>query len=88
MNWIARSWGDRRRRRLGFRSRAIEVLEPRALLADGITVAAGPPLKAVAGLPISNAVFATFTVTDPFAVPGPNWRALINFGDGHSDGHR
>jgi hypothetical protein len=64
----------------------IEVLEARALLADGISASPGPALRAVAGVPVTNAVFATFTVTDPTVPPGENWRALINFGDGHLDG--
>jgi hypothetical protein len=64
----------------------IEVLEARALLADGISASPGPALSAVAGVPVTNAVFATFTVTDPTVPPGENWRALINFGDGHLDG--
>jgi hypothetical protein len=55
-------------------------------LADGITAMPGTPETAVAGVPISNAVFATFTVTDPTVAPGEDWRALINFGDGHTDG--
>lgn len=77
---------SKRRRRVGFRSESLERLEPRVLLADGITPAPGPPLQAIAGVPISNAVFATYTVTDASGPPGDQWRALINFGDGQLDG--
>jgi hypothetical protein len=49
----------------------IEVLETRALLADGIAPAAGAPIGAVAGVPITNAVFATSTVSDPSALLRP-----------------
>jgi hypothetical protein len=58
------------------------VLESRSLLADGISPAAGPPINAVAGVPITNAVFATFTITDSTGSPGSQWLALIDFGDG------
>jgi hypothetical protein len=74
------------RRRVEFRSRPIEVLEPRALLADGISAAPGLPIHAVVDVPVSNAVFATYTVTDPSSGPGDQWRGLINFGDGQVDG--
>ncbi len=60
----------------------IEVLETRQLLADGITPAAGPPITAAPGVPITNAVFASFTVSDPTGAPGSKWRAEIQFGDG------
>jgi hypothetical protein len=86
MSGIWGSRGDQRPRRTGFRLWAIEILEPRALRADGISPSPAAPLAAAAGVPISNAVFATFTVTDPMAPPGENWRALINFGDGQKDG--
>jgi len=56
------------------------------LLADGITATPGQPIAAVVGSPITNAVLASYTVTDPSGEPGTQWRALINFGDGHSDG--
>jgi hypothetical protein len=55
-------------------------------MADGITAMSGQPITAVAGRPIANAVFATYTVTDPSGEPGTQWRALINFGDGHGEG--
>jgi hypothetical protein len=64
----------------------IERLEARALRADGISPMPGPAQAAVVGVPIANAVFATYTVTDPMSAPGENWRALIDFGDGHRDG--
>jgi PKD repeat protein len=59
-----------------------EVLEARALLADGITPSPGAPISAVAGAPITNAIFATYTVSDPSGAPGTQWRAEIQFGDG------
>jgi hypothetical protein len=75
-----------RRRRIESLRGNVEVLERRALLADGITPAAGPPITAAAGVPVRNAVFATYTVTDPTGQPGTQWRGLINFGDGQHDG--
>jgi hypothetical protein len=58
----------------------IEVLEARALLADGITPAAGAPLNGTAGVALTNVVVATFTVTDP-SVNGSTFRARVNWGD-------
>jgi hypothetical protein len=84
-SWTFR-WAGQRRRRIAVLPWVVEVLESRALLADGITPAAVVPIRASAGVPIANAVFATFTVTDPAATPGDGWRALINFGDGQVDG--
>jgi hypothetical protein len=84
MGRIARFSGHRRR--VGFRSGLLEVLEPRVLCADGISPAPGPPIHSVVGVPISNAVFATYTVTDPTGAPGDQWRGLVNFGDGQVDG--
>jgi hypothetical protein len=86
MRRIPERSGQKRRGREAFRERTLDALESRALLADGITASAAVPLYAVAGVPIRNAVFASFTVTDPTASPGTQWRALINFGDGQSDG--
>ncbi len=77
---------DRSRRRPAFRATAFEALERRALLADGISPAPSPPLQAVAGIPLSNAIFATYTVTAPSSAPGDQWRGLIDFGDGQADG--
>jgi hypothetical protein len=74
------------RRRVGFRSGPLEVLELRVLRADGISAEPGVSIDAIAGVPISNAVFATYEVTDPSSAPGDDWRALINFGDGQVDG--
>jgi hypothetical protein len=84
MSWRARQSEDRRRRRAASLPRLIEVLEERALLADGIAPVAGAPLTATAGVPLTNAVFATFTVNDPSALLGPAnlERARIDFGDG------
>src|SRR5882757_1840036 len=76
---------SRRRRRVGSFPRTIEVLEGRALLADGIAPSAGLPINATAGAPITNAVLATFKVTDSSGEPGSQWRALIGFGDGQFD---
>ena len=62
----------------------VEGLEARALLADGITPAPCADINAVAGVPITNAIFATYTVSDPSGAPGTQWRAQINFGDGQT----
>jgi hypothetical protein len=78
--------GRRHRQRIESLPSTIEVLETRAPLADGITAAAAPPLHAVVGVPLKNALFATYTVTDPAGAPGTQWRALINFGDHQTDG--
>jgi len=56
------------------------------LRADGITPSPGPTIDAVVGVPIRDAIFATYSVTDPSVGPGDQWRALINFGDGQVDG--
>src|SRR3954453_1373351 len=66
--------------------RNLEVLESRVLMADGITPAPGPPIDAVAGVPIRDAIFAKYSVTDPTGGPGDQWRAHVNFGDGQGDG--
>jgi hypothetical protein len=86
MAWLRGSSRQRGRSRPSYRSRPLEALEPRALLADGISPAPGPALHAVAGVPLSDAIFATYTVTDPLSGPGDQWRALVNFGDGQADG--
>ncbi len=87
MGWFAgRQRGAPHRNRLGSGPRPVEVLESRALLADGITPTAAPALNAVAGVPLTNVVFATYTVSDPSGEPGDQWRAHINFGDGQGDG--
>jgi hypothetical protein len=78
MNWIARVPADRRRRVAA--PAMIEVLEARALLADGITPAAGAPLNGTVGVALTNVVVATFTVTDP-SVNGSTFRARVNWGD-------
>jgi hypothetical protein len=80
MNWFTRQPGGRRGG--GSLPAMIEVLEDRTLLADGITPAAGAPINAVVGVPITNAIFATYTVSDPSGAPGTQWRAEIMFGDG------
>lgn len=66
--------------------RNLEPLESRVLMADGITPAPGPPIDAVAGVPIRDAIFARYSVTDPTGGPGDQWRAHVNFGDGQGDG--
>jgi hypothetical protein len=63
----------------------IEVLESRVFLANGITPAGGPPITAVAGISITEAVFATYTISGSSGVPGTQWRAKITFGDGQID---
>jgi hypothetical protein len=77
--------GSPRRKQAGALSGAIEALESRTLLDGGISAAAGPPIHAVAGVAITGAVFATFTITDVTGEPGTQWRALIVFGDGQND---
>jgi hypothetical protein len=77
---------DRRRRCPSVHSPSLEAPESRALLADGISPAPGPPFQAVAGNPLSDAILATYTVTDRASGPGDQWRALISFGDGQADG--
>ena len=86
MSSISAVDGNRRPRRAVLLSMMTEVLESRALLADGITPAGVSPLTAVVDVPLTNAIFATYTVSDPSGEPGTQWRALINFGDGHIDG--
>lgn len=86
MGWIPGPYRGRRRRKIGSLPAMIEALETRALLADGITALGAPPIHAVVGVPINNALFATYTVTDPAGEPGTQWRGLINFGDGQKDG--
>ena len=61
MGWIPGPRPVDRRRRAGRLPAMIEVQEPRALLADGITALGGAPIQAVAGVPINNALFATYT---------------------------
>src|SRR5262249_30327428 len=48
MDWIPGLYGNRRRPRDGSLPGAIETLENRALLANGITPAPGPPIHGVA----------------------------------------
>jgi hypothetical protein len=86
MMWTSAS--DRKRRHRTLASpRLIECLEERALLADGITPAPGAAIQSTLGVPISNAVFATYTVSDPTGAPGTKWLAEIQFGDGQIDKH-
>src|SRR5438309_2152181 len=77
MGWIPGLSRNRRQVSQEGRPALVEVLEPRTLLADGISPAPGPAINAVAGVAINNAVFATYTVTDPSGAPGTQWRAKI-----------
>jgi hypothetical protein len=61
------------------------VLEVRALLDDGIIATPGAALNAVAGVPITGAVLATFTISYPAGEPGTKWRARTYYGDGQAD---
>jgi hypothetical protein len=54
-------------------------------MADGIAPVAGMPLTATAGVPLTNVIVATFTVTDPTATPATGWRAFVQWGDGQAD---
>lgn len=63
----------------------VEALEPRALLADGIIPMAGPAITAQAGVPVVNAMVASFVATDPSALPGTQWEARVTWGDGQVD---
>jgi PKD domain-containing protein len=76
--------GARRRRGGGSPNGMIELLEDRMLLAGGIAPAPGAPISAIAGVPITNAIFAIYTVSDPSGAPGTQWRGHIDFGDGQS----
>jgi PKD repeat protein len=82
---MSRIHQDRRRRRPTSRPRTIEVLEPRTVLAGGIGAVGGSAITAAVGVPVTNAVLATFTITDPSGAPGTQWRALVSFGDGQTD---
>ncbi len=74
---------SRRRGRLN--APAVEVLELRTLLANGITPTAGPALSGTAGIALVNVTVASFTVVGPAGSPGSQWRANINWGDGIED---
>jgi hypothetical protein len=86
MIWTRGSDRNHRRRALAS-PRAIECLEDRALLADGIAAAPGAAIQSTLGVPITSAVFATYTVSDPTGAPGTQWLAEIQFGDGQIDKH-
>jgi uncharacterized protein YjdB len=82
MEWIP---GRYERRRRGIKSSipmVIEILERRALLADGIAPQPGPQLVGKPGVPFTNVPVASFTVTDPSGSPGTKWNAEIIWGDG------
>jgi hypothetical protein len=82
MKWIRDMRNMKHRKTARFRPMTLEALETRSLLSLGITPAAGSPINAVAGVAITNAVLATYTVTDPSGAPGTQWRAEVQFGDG------
>jgi hypothetical protein len=86
MSWFAVR--DQSRRPIRPRSLLwnVEMLEDRALLADGITPLGAPSIHAFVGVPVTNATFATYSVSDPSGEPGDQWRAHISFGDGLDDG--
>lgn len=86
MSWFENGDHSRRRTRLGSVLRKVEMLEDRALLADGITPLGSPPISALVGVPITDAIFATYSVSDASGEPGDQWRAHISFGDGQDDG--
>ena len=50
-----------------------------------ISAAPGSPITVTVGVPVTNAVFATYTVADSSGAPGTQWRAKILFGDGQVD---
>jgi hypothetical protein len=54
-----RAWDRNRRRRTRWSPHAVERLEDRALLADGITAAPAAAIESTLGVPITDAVFAT-----------------------------
>src|SRR4051794_18675965 len=83
MEWSLYPAVDRRERRREIPACAIvESLEPRALLADGITPLSGFPAVAVPGARIDSLTIASFRVTDPSAPAGSSWRAQVDWGDG------
>jgi hypothetical protein len=83
MAWVSGLYGRRRgRARGGFGPGTVEVLEIRALMADGIAPSPGAALTGTAGVPLTNVPVATFTVTDPSGAPGTKWDSLIEWGDG------
>jgi hypothetical protein len=82
MEWIPGPLESRRRRRShGSRPRAAEILEPRMLLADGISPMGGGVLTGTPGVALTNVVIASFTITDPSGAPGTKWNAEVVWGD-------
>ena len=51
---------------------AVEVLEARALLADGITASPGPTITGTSGAAILNVTVASYTVTSSPGAPAPS----------------
>jgi hypothetical protein len=85
VGWIPQRHDQPRRKERVAPAETFEALETRSLLADGISAMSVPPITAVQGVPLTNVVVATFTVTDPSGAPGSKWRALIKWGDGAQD---
>ena len=63
-------------------SALVESLEPRALMADGITALPAFPIVAAPGVALTNVPVASFGVTSSSAPAGSSWRAQIDWGDG------
>jgi hypothetical protein len=85
MEWIPSLYQHPRRKRWGSLPGTIEVLEERQLLADGIAPLPGPTIMGSPGVPLTNVVVATFTITDSSGSPGSKWRSEIIWGDGQID---
>lgn len=85
MGWTRSQQAYRTRSRARAFPPAVESLEPRELLADGITPSGGSPITAAPGVAIANAVFASYVVSDSSGQPGTQFRAKISFGDGQVD---
>lgn len=85
MSWFRSPFESRPRKARRCAVRTVEALEERALLADGIIPLAGPAIQAQAGVPIVNAMVAAFVVSDPAGLPGTQWEARVNWGDGQVD---
>ena len=62
--------------------RIFEILEERVLLANGINPSGAPTIMGAPGVPLTNVVVATYTISDSTGSPGSKWNGLINWGDG------
>jgi PKD domain len=85
MKWTRDMFNKKYRKTAWFRPMTLDALETRSLLSLGITPLAGAPIHAVAGVAITDAILATYTVTSSSGEPGTQWRAQIDFGDGQVD---